>query len=648
VIDERAIVPGDICALTEAVARYYHQPPGELLMLSLPTALRKGAPLSEAIPITLRPGSALPKKTTEAQRRLLEQVRHIGHLSQASAKDKGFRPATIDCLLAAGALKSEPESGTWPCHFPEGPALTSEQQAILDRLPTSGFSVHLINGVTGSGKTEIYFRLMESIIQAGKQVLLLIPEINLTPQTLNRISARFPGTVATNHSGLPEKVRANHWYMAASGQACILLGTRSSVFTPMPRLGLIIIDEEHDTAFKQSEAVVYHARDVAIMRGQRSHCPVILGSATPSLESLANVSRGRFTEHRLQHRPGNALLPDIRCLPMRAQNAHNVGGLHPEALNAIKTHLGRQEKVLVYINRRGYACAIVCTECGQQMVCPDCSTRMTLHRHPPKMMCHQCELSCSIPLACPSCHAALSTLGLGTQRIESVISEIFPDTKCIRVDRDSMKTDTWAATYKNLLAQGPAILTGTQMLAKGHDFPDLTLVIVVQADNSLMDTDPRSEEQLAQLMFQVAGRAGRAQRPGMVLVQTRLPHHPLFRALARQDYQGYAQTLLEERQASQLPPWIHVALIRASDSNPQKLMLFLQQLRISGERDGVRITGPLPAPVERIQKRWRAMLIIQSANRRALHQSLAMMTSVLDSTGRQVRCRIDVDPLDYH
>ncbi|MGQ0528347.1 MAG: primosomal protein N', partial [Panacagrimonas sp.] len=510
--------------------------------------------------------------------------------------------------------------------------------------------VSLIEGVTGSGKTEIYLRCVAEVIAQGKQALMLTPEIGLTPQLVSRFRERFGDAVGVFHSGLTDKTRADQWLAAAAGRCRVVIGTRSAVFMPLPDLALILVDEEHDASFKQQDGFRYSARDVAIIRGQQAGVPVILGSATPSLESLHNVRSSRYRHFRLQQRVGTRQLPRVNLLDLRGVKLTH--GLSPQLLDATERHLNAGGQVLMFVNRRGYAPALLCHDCGWAAPCPHCDARLTLHRARGRLICHHCASDARLPSRCGQCSGtSLIPVGQGTERIEDALRERFPDRVIERIDSDrSRRAGEMTQMLDNIHSGQTQILVGTQMLAKGHDFERLSLVGVVCADEALYSADFRASERLGQLLTQVAGRAGRGERPGEVLVQTHVPQHPLLQAWLREGYSGLTQTLLDERRVASLPPFAHLALIRADALNASAPMAFLRAAADLIKTASVDTMGPIPAPMERKANRLRAQLMLRAHHRGHLQRLLTELIPQLHALpgARRIRWSVDVDPLDLY
>jgi primosomal protein N' (replication factor Y) len=639
---------------------YYRHPIGQVALATLPTALRRTAYRPEPAPrfyaLTEAGGqvkdSDLPPRAA-AMRRLLAALRAPSPLAEAQARKISGRAAAILAgWLAQGwirpALATPGDAGKRPS-ITAGPALTDEQARAVAAVSGSAgtFAPWLLEGVTGSGKTEVYFRLIEQALVHERQVLLLVPEINLTPQLEARFRGRFPGTsLVSLHSGLAEGERCRRWLAAREGSAAVVIGTRLAVFTPMPALGLVIVDEEHDASFKQQDGVRYSARDLAVFLAQRRGVPVVLGSATPSLETYQNALAGRFGHLRLTLRPA-ASRPAIRLVEIRR---HEVPGLSEEVLAAIGQRLARGEQTLAYLNRRGYAPALMCASCGWAAECSRCNARLVWHLHDKVLRCHHCGHEARLPQACPTCgNQDLRGLGQGTQRLEQALAARFSAARILRIDRDTTRRKhAWAEMREDIHADRADILVGTQMLAKGHDFPKLTLVVVVDPDLSLFSADFRAAERLYQQLMQVAGRAGRADLPGEVLVQTRFPGHPVFQALLRQDYASFAAELLQERRGAGFPPFVHQAVLRAEATREDAVQDFLRQaVHLAGVPPaGVTLYDPVPAAMARRAGHHRAHLLVQSPARPALQAFLAAWHPRLAEQAGRVRWALDVDPVD--
>jgi primosomal protein N' (replication factor Y) len=544
---------------------------------------------------------------------------------------------------------------------PAAPELNAEQARAVAAVTAAlgGFVPFVLDGVTGSGKTEVYIRLIAEVLAAGRQALVLVPEIGLTPQLREQLERRLPGPQAVLHSALAEGERERAWQSAADGRALLVLGTRSACLVPLPRLGLIVVDEEHDASLKQQEGFRYSARDLAVRRAQQAGCPVVLGSATPSLETLHNARAGRYHRLELRHRAGGARAPAVALLDIRGQPLH--AGLSRLLRAQVEAETAAGNQVLLFLNRRGFAPVLTCHDCGWVGECRHCDARLTYHLRLRRLWCHHCGWYLAAPAVCPACRGTdLRGLGLGTERLEEELRATFPDLSLARIDRDSTRRK---GELDRLLAAGrrgeTQVLLGTQMLAKGHDFPGVTLVGILDLDQSLYAADFRAPERTAQLIVQVAGRAGRAERPGRVLIQTRHPTHPLLRSLIDGGYAGFAELALAERASAQLPPFAHLALLRADAPAPEVPLEFLRQARAlalaqlaeagaGGQGAGVSVSSPVPAPMERRAGRYRAQLLVEAPLRGALQRFLGPWVAALWSLGRPrgLRWSVDVDPLD--
>ena len=566
---------------------------------------------------------------------------------------------TASALVALVAVLSFGGSATPaaadPAAMAGAPVLTEEQQAAVEAMSASlgQFQPFLLAGVTGSGKTEVYLRLVLQVIARGGQALILVPEIALTPQLEGRVAGRFPAArVVSLHSALAEGARSQGFVQAMEGRAEIVLGTRLSVFTPLPRLGLIVVDEEHDASYKQHEGVRYSARDLAIWRARQRSVPIVLGSATPSLESWHAADTGRYRRVELANRAVAASLPKVRPVDIRRERLQN--GVSEHLLRAIEARLQRGEQSLVFLNRRGYAPVLSCPSCGWVSKCPHCTANMVLHLADKRLRCHHCSFESGIPVACPDCgNQDIQPFGRGTQRLEETLGERFPDARVLRVDRDAARTRSQWDALLDQIGRGDAdILVGTQMMAKGHDFPKLTFVGVLNADSSLFAADFRAPERLFQQLMQVGGRAGRGELPGEVMVQTQYPDHPLYQCLARHDFARYAALQLEERKTARFPPFAANALLCA---NAPELALALDWLRQAREAAlpfaqafGVQVFDAVPMRMVRLARRERAQLLVEAPGRPALQAFLTAWSRLLWALKppRELRWHLDVDPAE--
>lgn len=592
VIDDTPIVDKDIFTLCQWASDYYHHSLGDVFANALPAALRQGKPL-------LDPAVPTPQTQLSTPSLTLNQ-------EQAEA--------------VAAILQS-----------------------------TTSFQTFLLDGITGSGKTEVYLKVIATLLQQDKQILVLVPEIALTPQMVERFTSRFDVPIATIHSNLTQKQRLSAWCLARNGEAKIVIGTRSAIFTPFANLGLIIIDEEHDSSFKQQDLFRYSARDLAMIRAHKANFPIVLGSATPALETLYNASKKRYQWLRLRERAGNARPPTFKLLNL--QNVELQDCLSPMLINAIADHLERGEQVMLFLNRRGFAPILICHQCGWIVNCKRCDAPMTLHKAPYVLRCHHCTSSCRVPEYCDSCETSqLTLMGLGTERIEETLTKLFPDVGIARLDRDSTKRKgSMQQLLKEIHTGEKRILIGTQMLSKGHHFPNVTLVGVINADSGLFSADFRAPERTVQLIMQVSGRAGRAEKPGIVYIQTHHPEHPLLQFVVKNDYHAFAKANLAERKNAHLPPFAHIALFRAEALKQGMALDFLQHLKARfNTLADTTLFGPMPAPMEKRAGKFRAQLLVQSGKRSELHALLTDMISYIPeiALSKKVRWNCEIDPLD--
>jgi len=648
---------------------YYRYPIGQTVLSALPTRLRSDKPIISKAILSYRltaSGAALDldtfSKRKVVQRRILaklaEQPCNLAQLKSLSATAGKQLKALVaegwvESVALATSLSPACGGGEQKHTFDNAHTLTGEQQLAVDVVTAAqGYACFLLHGITGSGKTEVYVHLMHDVLQRGGQVLLLVPEINLTPQLENYFRSRFPEVnLISLHSGLSEGERLHNWQQAQAGAAQIVLGTRLAVFAELPRLALIIVDEEHDSSFKQQDGLRYSARDVAIFRANQRGVPIVLGSATPSLESYHNAQSGRYRMLKLTGRAlAEARLPAVRCININQTVMHH--GISENLLREIGQRLARREQSLLFINRRGYAPVLMCTSCGWLSGCKHCAGKMVLHLNDKRLRCHHCGYQLHVPHACPSCgNTDLHPVGSGTQRVENVLQERFPEARILRVDRDSTRNKrAWQTMREQIHANEVDILVGTQMLAKGHDFPALTLVGVLNPDSALYSSDFRAAEKLFAQLVQVAGRAGRADKPGEVIIQTAFPDHPLFVALQTHDFEGWAAAQLAERQMAGFPPFMYQAMLRAEGKQETGVYAFLNQARAAAVElhHAVEVLGVVPAALPRRANHIRAQLLIQGAKRRDLQQFLRVWQPLLDALPAQkLRWSLDVDPLEF-
>ncbi len=646
-------LPADIWDLCNFAANYYHHPLGSTLFCAIPGLLRKlGIPAYETaidiyytasqIDIQLR-GSKLQRLWQQ----LCQQPLGVGQIRQIY----GANPAALlKKWLNLGLITPIP---------PPAPHITigslkanNEQQEIIDSLTAklNNFSVNLLYGITGSGKTEVFLQTISKVLESKQQVLVLVPEINLTPQLKGRFQSRFPyAKIALLNSEVSDKERLIAWLDAKQGKANIILGTRLCVFTPCMNLGLVIIDEEHDDSFKQNDSLRYHARDLAIVRAKKLDIPIVLASATPSLETLYNYKLGKYYLYKLSNRANaNAALPEIKLVNLQ-HYPPNHAGISQVAHHELKLCLERKEMALIFINRRGYAPIITCYDCGWISTCRYCSSKMVYHHNKKEICCHHCGYHIKVPSNCPKCHNSyLHTIGHGTQKLEEYLNEEFPNARVKRVDRDTTNSKkAWHELYQHIDSNQIDILVGTQMLAKGHDFANLTLVIGINLDNALYSYDFRASENMYSTLTQVAGRAGRADKKGLVLLQTNYPDHPIYNFLINHDFNGFINFILSERKQNKLPPFSYYALIRISDNSEEKLKLAQKKLRqISNEieHSGVNLFPPVDAVIAKLHNKYRGQMLLMSLSRQSLHNYLANLEPRLSEL--QVVVAIDVDPFE--
>ena len=659
-------LPADILGLFKFCSDYYHHALGEVVLNSLPMRLRQRQAIENEKATHYRltkAGLAVDAETVPRRATIKLELLRLLRTAEVGIDEATLRavaPRAVAALKTMiergwveriGFAREPPRAGAAAPRVVPGPVLTDEQHAAIDTLrgAHAGFTPWLLHGVTGSGKTEVYLQLVADTLARGKQALLLVPEINLTPQLETLVRARFLDTrLVTLHSSLNESERLHNWLDAQSGAADIVLGTRLAVFTPLPRLGLIIVDEEQDASFKQTDGLRYSARDLALWRAKQRAVAIVLGSATPALETFHKALNGSYRMLALTRRV-NAMPPVIECID--TQREPMIEGVSQTLLNALRMAMKHGDQSLVFINRRGFAPVLMCPSCRWTSGCARCSAKLVLHLGDQRLRCHHCGHQERIPAACPQCSDQdLKPLGQGTQRIESALARIFPAARILRIDRDSTRRKhAWHEMRRQIRAQEVDILVGTQILAKGHDFPQLNLVGVINADSSLYSTDFRASERLFARLTQVAGRAGRGITQGRVLIQTEFPAHALYQALRRDDYPDFAQALLAERKQAGFPPFVYQALLRAEASRLESALDFLARAAHDGAEmaGGVTIYDPVPASMPRRAGLERAQLTLQSRSRPALHAFLRAWQVRLDhAAGHKVRWALDVDPLE--
>lgn len=661
-LDPEPTFPKKHFKLLQWCAHYYQHPVGEVLSAAIPTRLRSARPLYQeeiylrAISTELDSLNRAPK-----QKQLLQLIASAGEIKKSELQEKGFSSAQLKSLLEKQLIESFTKAADKSSQFnspseanTKSLALNPEQQDALARIrqAKTQYECFLLDGVTGSGKTEVYMQAMQDHLSHGRQCLVLVPEIGLTPQTISRFEKRFECKTVALHSGMSDNERLMAWSSARDGAAGIIIGTRSAIFTPLPKLGLIVVDEEHDSSFKQQDGFRYSARDIAVMRGREEKVPVILGSATPSLESLHNAQNNKFTHLVLSQRAGGASSATMTVVDTSKEYLES--GFSEQLLFKIEQHLIKGNQTLVFINRRGFAPILNCDQCGWTAECENCISQLTVHSKPPSMRCHHCGLSMRLPKQCPHCeNHELSTIGVGTQKLEKFLSARFANFPVIRIDRDSTRNKKSFSTMLEQINSGkPSILLGTQMLAKGHHFPFVTLVAIVDADAGLFSPDFRGQEFMAQTVVQVAGRAGRAERPGEVIIQSRHATHQALQQLSQSGYRELVANLMNERKTAGMPPYTQLALIKAEGAQLRKTIELLEQISrfskqiINQSNTSIRSLGPMPAPMEKRAGRYRSHLLFKANNKAAMQRFLFNLVQRIDQIKlpKGLRWSLDVDP----
>ena len=657
-LDDNAILDTKVLSLLTWSAQYYQFPIGEVMHAALPSFLRQGKPYNLLARMwKLIDDHAEDKlKRSEKQQDAYKILKlHPTGTSENILNLAGIETATLkalekkqitQCILEAQDFK--PQAMTL-AQIPLTP--NDEQKRAIQNILKVRHSYHafLLDGLTGSGKTEVYLQVMQEVLKQGKQVLVLVPEIGLTPQTVSRFQSRFHCHIALLHSGLNDSKRLQAWQSAQTGKASIVIGTRSAIYTPLPHLGLIVLDEEHDLSFKQQEGFRYHARDVALYRAHLENCPIILGSATPSIDSYALVEQGKMTRLELDQRAGVAVMPKMHVIDLKVAQKQN--GISQQLIHEVQKRLDKKEQVLIFLNRRGYAPVLICESCGWQAKCPHCDANFTVHRQPYQHLhCHHCGTIHRMPEHCPQCqHSELKPIGLGTAKVEENLQALFPNFDVIRVDRDSTsRVGSWQKIYNKIQKSEPIILLGTQMLAKGHHFPYVTLVAILDIDSGLLSVDFRATERTAQLIIQVAGRAGRGEKKGEVYLQTLRPDHPLLNTLLESGYRSFAKQTLKERKAAWMPPYRYAALLRCESKDQELNQNFLQEhaqaLRQASE-NSIDIWGPIPAPMERKAGRYQAHMVLLSKDRARMHFYIRQWwQNVWHNKPHGMKLSLDIDP----
>ncbi|NRA59503.1 MAG: primosomal protein N' [Psychrobium sp.] len=671
ILDNHALQPPTMRKMLSWASNYYLYSLGEIYQQAMPALLRKGhqAKLIEQLQWSLteqgRNIEADSLARAKKQQQLVALLSDHGTRNNSQLKAADISTATIKAVAEKGLIEQLARSLPEPCFWnddninhDDALVLNSEQAICVAAINTEfGFNTSLLLGITGSGKTEVYLQAIEQVISAGKQALILVPEIGLTPQTLQRFQSRFNVPIVFLHSGLNDKERLDGWLKAKMGLAAIVIGTRSAIFTPLLKPGMIIVDEEHDSSFKQQDTFRYNARDLAVVRASLECIPLVLGSATPCFETLHNAQSGKYQLLNLTKRAGNASEASHQIIDIKGVKLQS--GMSPQLIELMRHHLTRGDQVMLFLNRRGYAPTLLCHECGWLGDCQRCDAHYTVHQRYQYIQCHHCGAQEAIPRQCPCCGSTqLVTAGVGTEQLEETVNQLFPTFNSVRIDRDSTRNK--GALDKSLTGitnNDYQVLIGTQMLAKGHHFPDVTLVAILDVDGALFSGDFRANEKLAQLYLQVSGRAGRASKPGQVVLQTHHPEHQLLRSLNREGYLAFSENALIERKVAQLPPYWHMALLRIESHDNRHINDFNQQLveishqllqQLSSKETPLRQIGPMPAPMERRAGRFRWQVIFESSTRGQLHKFLAMLMPLLlkNKSSRQVRWSVDVDPID--
>ncbi len=665
VLDIEPVWPAPLYELLNWCGQFYQHPLGDVLSNALPGALRKGKAATFASVVEWAITDAGKNQLISGFGRAVKQakVMHLlenGFVPHQQMIDEGISSTILKKLEEKGWIESreiEKKSNHWFGNLEtrSAPLRINEEQAVAIATVNSNpeFSCYLLDGVTGSGKTEVYLNLIRPVLEKGKQALVLVPEIGLTPQTINRFKKRFNVPVDVIHSGLNETERLNAWLSARDNQVGIVIGTRSALFTPFLNLGIIIVDEEHDSSYKQQDSLRYHARDVAIMRAHKENIPIVLGSATPALETLQNAFSGKYHHLMLNQRAGSAIPATHKVLDVKG--LYLESGLSAPLIAEMRKHLSAGNQVMLFLNRRGYSPALMCHDCGWIADCQRCDAYYTYHHSSQEIRCHHCGSQRPVIYQCQSCGSShLVTMGVGTEQLESQLMELFPEYKTIRIDRDSTRRKGSLESALQAIRENEYhILIGTQMLAKGHHFPDVTLVGLLDVDGSLYSSDFRASERLAQLFIQVAGRAGRASKPGEVILQTHHPEHPLLQALLHKDYKNFAYSALQERKTALLPPFSYLSLFRAESAHTKTAEDFLRQVRHTLEANPAfdprcLVLGPTPAPMAKRAGKSRWQLLLQTENRSTMQKILHSSKVAIQMLplAKKVRWSVDIEPQD--
>lgn len=665
VLDSQPVWPDTLYSLLNWCSQFYQYPLGDTLLNAMPSALRKGKEADFATLVEWQLTSAGRDQFMQGFGRAVKQAKVMHMLEGGSVPHQRF----IDEEVSSSVLKTLAEKGwiesiekrpvvrDWQKDVEaqvDKPKLNAEQAVAIATVNSAdGFGCYLLEGVTGSGKTEVYLNLIKPVLEKGRQALVLVPEIGLTPQTINRFKKRFNVPVEVIHSGLNDTERLNAWLSARDNVCGIVIGTRSALLTPFAKLGIIIVDEEHDASYKQQDSLRYHARDVAVMRANKEQIPIVLGSATPALETLHNALAGKYHHLILSSRAGSATPTTNKVLDVKG--LYLESGLSAPLIAEMRKHLTAGNQVMLFLNRRGFSPALMCHECGWIAECKRCDAYYTYHQNSNEIRCHHCGSQQPTIHHCQGCGSThLVTVGVGTEQLEKQLAELFPDYKTIRIDRDSTRRKGSLESALGAIRNGEyQILIGTQMLAKGHHFPDVTMVGLLDVDGSLYSSDFRASERLAQLFIQVAGRAGRASKPGEVVLQTHHPEHSLLQALLNKSYRHFAETALEERKHAQLPPYSFLTLFRAEANHSQEVEDFLRQVRHTLEAHPLfdnfcQVLGPTPAPMAKRAGKFRWQLLLQTQSRPVMQKLLSSAKPAIQMlpNAKKVRWSLDIEPQD--
>ena len=660
VLDENIFLSKQTLCFFRQVHKYYLQPFGEVIFSGLPKWFKNFNNLKLPTEIWWQVKKHLSKEAintqikSKKQQNIFQYLQDNGPLQSRSMTHVASAASTQchalykkDLLLKSNLCFVDSTPPPDP-----GFQLTNDQAGAINAIQNKiGFNSYLLDGITGSGKTEIYIQLVKKLVKQNKQVLVLVPEIGLTPQLFHQFAKRIHGRVAVFHSGLTAVARARAWVKAKTGDVDVIVATRSGIFTSFNNLAMIIVDEEHDLSFKQQDGFRYSARDLAVMRAKMESIPVILGSATPSLESFNNAKNNKYHWLKLRERTNKQSLPEINILDVRSHKMHK--GLSKKVLLQLAAEINKGNQALIFLNRRGWSPKVACQACGWVAQCDECDTYLTYHKHIDKLRCHHCERFYIIPEFCPECGSQkIETMGVGTEKIHQGLLDQLKNTKVIRVDRDTVKTPTqWQKTVDDIKSGKPCVMVGTQMLSKGHDFPNLTLVVIVNVDNSFFSLDFRATEHLSQLMIQVSGRAGRKHKTGRVVIQTQCPKHEFFKLLLGKSYQDFAMHELAQRQAIGFPPASFMAIIRARSKSETNLNTFFESiLHNIIENPTVSVLGPIPAPVYKKKGQYHMQLIFNGNHRPSLHNSLKQIIGFIWSKkiANNIIWSLDIDPVNLN